>query len=203
MWSAPAYLLRVEQRWSMFSPQPPSRTRYYGRARRNRHGSCDRPPEQSRARTDRAAAGWALRPSALAQLLRLRDLKWNTRVPRASRCLSWGRLELVPCRPGTTDERASVLRQRGALGGRNRSACGSRSASPGTSPGTGPGCAMRGPAVPLERWFLRLAIGTRWAAALLGSRHRDRPDPAAPLPSPATPGRRVPARAAPGMVVHA
>ena len=34
-----------------------------------------------------------------------------------------------------------------------------------------------------------------WAAALLGSRHRDRPDPAAPLPSPATPGRRVPARA--------
>ena len=28
MWSAPAYLLRVEQRWSMFSPQPPSRTRY-------------------------------------------------------------------------------------------------------------------------------------------------------------------------------
>ena len=33
-----------------------------------------------------------------------------------------------------------------------------------------------------------------WAAALLGSRHRDRPDPAAPLPSPATPGRRVPAR---------
>ena len=33
-----------------------------------------------------------------------------------------------------------------------------------------------------------------WAAALLGSRHRDRPDPAAPLPSPAAPGRRVPAR---------
>ena len=32
------------------------------------------------------------------------------------------------------------------------------------------------------------------AAALLGSRHRDRPDPAAPLPSPAAPGRRVPAR---------
>ena len=32
------------------------------------------------------------------------------------------------------------------------------------------------------------------AAAVLGSRHRDRPDPAAPLPSPAAPGRRVPAR---------
>ena len=28
MWSAPAYLLRVDQRWAMFSPQPPSRTRY-------------------------------------------------------------------------------------------------------------------------------------------------------------------------------
>ena len=34
----------------------------------------------------------------------------------------------------------------------------------------------------------------RRAAALLGSRHRNRPDPAAPLPSPAAPGRRVPAR---------
>ena len=34
----------------------------------------------------------------------------------------------------------------------------------------------------------------RLAAAVLGSRHRDRPDPAAPLPSPAAPGRRVPAR---------
>ena len=34
----------------------------------------------------------------------------------------------------------------------------------------------------------------RRAAALLGSRHRDRPDPATPLPSPAAPGRRVPAR---------
>ena len=34
-----------------------------------------------------------------------------------------------------------------------------------------------------------------WAAALLGSRHRDRSDPAAHLPSPAAPGRRVPARA--------
>ena len=33
-----------------------------------------------------------------------------------------------------------------------------------------------------------------WAAAPLGSRHRDRPDPATPLPSPAAPGRRVPAR---------
>ena len=33
-----------------------------------------------------------------------------------------------------------------------------------------------------------------WAAAVLGSRHRDRPDPAAPLPSPAAPSRRVPAR---------
>ena len=33
-----------------------------------------------------------------------------------------------------------------------------------------------------------------WAAALLGSRHRDRPDSAAALPSPAAPGRRVPAR---------
>ncbi len=32
------------------------------------------------------------------------------------------------------------------------------------------------------------------AAALLGSRHRDRPSPAAPLPSPAALGRRVPAR---------
>ena len=32
------------------------------------------------------------------------------------------------------------------------------------------------------------------AAALLGSRHRDRPDPAAPLPSPAAPSRRIPAR---------
>ena len=32
------------------------------------------------------------------------------------------------------------------------------------------------------------------AAAVLGSRHRDRPDPAAPLPSPAAPGRRIPAR---------
>ena len=33
-----------------------------------------------------------------------------------------------------------------------------------------------------------------WAAAVLGSRHRDRSDPATPLPSPAAPGRRVPAR---------
>ena len=33
-----------------------------------------------------------------------------------------------------------------------------------------------------------------WAAAVLGSRHRDRSDPAIPLPSPAAPGRRVPAR---------
>ena len=33
-----------------------------------------------------------------------------------------------------------------------------------------------------------------WAAALLGSRHRGRPDPATPLPSPAAPSRRVPAR---------
>ena len=32
------------------------------------------------------------------------------------------------------------------------------------------------------------------AAALLESRHRDRPDPAAPLPSPAAPSRRIPAR---------
>ena len=32
------------------------------------------------------------------------------------------------------------------------------------------------------------------AAAVLGSRHRDRPDPATPRPSPAAPGRRVPAR---------
>ena len=31
-------------------------------------------------------------------------------------------------------------------------------------------------------------------SALLGSRHRDRPDPAAPLPSPAAPSRRIPAR---------
>ena len=37
---------------------------------------------------------------------------------------------------------------------------------------------------------------TLWltSAALLGSRHRDRPDPAAPLPSPAALGRRIPAR---------
>ena len=35
----------------------------------------------------------------------------------------------------------------------------------------------------------------RRAAAVLGSRHRDRPDPAAPLSSPAAPGRRVLARA--------
>ena len=34
-----------------------------------------------------------------------------------------------------------------------------------------------------------------WAAAVLESRHRDRADPAAPLPSPAAPGRRVSARA--------
>ena len=33
-----------------------------------------------------------------------------------------------------------------------------------------------------------------WAAAVLGSRHRDRSDPATPLPSPAAPGRRVPSR---------
>ena len=89
-----------------------------GRARRHRHGSGGRPPERSRGRTDRAAAGGALRPSALAQLLRLRYVEWHTRVPRASRCLSGGRLELVPCRPGTTDERAPGLRQRGTPGWR-------------------------------------------------------------------------------------
>ena len=33
-----------------------------------------------------------------------------------------------------------------------------------------------------------------WAAAVLGSRHRARSDPAACLPSPAAPGRRVPVR---------
>ena len=49
-----------------------------------------------------------------------------------------------------------------------------------------------------NRALVRRGDVTVWlssAAALFGSRHRDRPDPAASLPSPAAPGRRVPARA--------
>ena len=54
MWSAPAYLLRVEQRWSMFSPQPPSRTRYV----------------VARGETDTGAAVDLLNGAALGQIER-------------------------------------------------------------------------------------------------------------------------------------
>ena len=54
MWSAPAYLLRVEQRWSMFSPQPPSRTRYV----------------VARGETDTGAAVDLLNGAALGQIAR-------------------------------------------------------------------------------------------------------------------------------------
>ena len=54
MWSAPAYLLRVEQRWSMFSPQPPSRTRYL----------------VARGETDTGAAVDLLNGAALGQIER-------------------------------------------------------------------------------------------------------------------------------------
>ena len=40
----------------------------------------------------------------------------------------------------------------------------------------------------------RLERPAGWAAAVIGSRHRDRHNPATPLPSPAASGRRVPAR---------
>ena len=46
----------------------------------------------------------------------------------------------------------------------------------------------------IAAWDARPEWPAGRAAALLGSRHRDRPDPAAPLPSPAAPSRRIPAR---------
>ena len=47
-----------------------------------------------------------------------------------------------------------------------------------------------------NRALVRRGDVTVWvsSAAVLGSCHRNRPDPATPLPSPAAPGRRVPAR---------
>ena len=47
----------------------------------------------------------------------------------------------------------------------------------------------------ITAWTPRRSGRRGGPAAVLGSRHRDRSDPAAPLPSPAAPGRRVPARA--------
>ena len=46
----------------------------------------------------------------------------------------------------------------------------------------------------IAAWTPRWRRPARRPAAVLGSRHRDRPDPATPLPSPAASGRRVPAR---------
>ena len=119
MWNAPAYLLRVEQRWSMFSPQPPSRTRYL----------------VARGETDTGAAVDLLNGAAFGQIERrpagrYDRMRWRsyfgyvgsngTREFRERLAAYLGDdWKLVQCRPGTTNERAPVLRQRGTPGGPN------------------------------------------------------------------------------------
>ena len=170
MWSAPAYLLRVEQRWSMFSPQPPSRTRYV----------------VARGETDTGAAVDLLNGAALGQIARrpagrydrvrwrnyfgyvlsngTRELRerlaaslgddWNSsragqeqltsvRLDFVSEALLAGGTDLLTDR----DQRVQELARVPVL------------AAP-----------MRGPAVPLERWFLRVMLGVSvvaWVALVL------------------------------------